>query len=284
MPRSHCGTRLGYEEELATKLLGKVTDSTALHAFFVRWLDQPAASEMPAVPELYDGPEVRLRSKLLGCSINVVSQNSPPCVELGESVLAALESLASTGLEKRMVAREPLLDIVVGKSDVITEPFTFDLQEINGKPRLSITCRDFNPHNVSLQDQRNIKTKLMELLFHLFDRVFMVQDFEETITELGEIKRTFERSIDFTGSFCALGNVFRAQAAHDPLRMGQLRSPGVSAQETTELGRSRTACTGRTEIGCGEYCSRLLQTGSDPGRQPTWASEAHGDGNGIADS
>ena len=67
------------------------------------------------MPSLYECQKVKLESRLLGCRITVESENTTPCTQLAESMLAALESLLSTGVIEQMVAREPVLTINVRK-------------------------------------------------------------------------------------------------------------------------------------------------------------------------
>ena len=100
---------LGYEDELPESL--EKPGSEELYRFFGLWRGQPAAEELPSSPTLCDGQKVELKSKILGCKITVESENISPCVEVAESILAALESFLATGADHRLYAREPVLTL-----------------------------------------------------------------------------------------------------------------------------------------------------------------------------
>jgi hypothetical protein len=60
---------------------------------------------------------------------------------------------------------------------------------------------------MSLESQSNLKDKLLKLLVSLFARVFLHNDFEQFATKLFRDELAIQRSIDFTSSFVALGNI-----------------------------------------------------------------------------
>ncbi|MBI5656420.1 MAG: hypothetical protein HZC44_06205 [Geobacter sp.] len=126
-------------------------------------------------------------------------------------MLAALESLLSTGLDNRLIAHEPALSIDIQKSDTVKESFEYEVKDISGRPYADLKCSDFNPHCMSLEAQSSLKDKLLELLMSLFARVFLHDDFEQFATKLFRDELAIQRSIDFTGSFVALGNVLGHQ-------------------------------------------------------------------------
>jgi len=109
---------LGHEEELRDEDGREMWGVDDPHAMALSLRDQPASGDLPAQPALYEGTKVTLSSNVLGCSITIESQNAAPCVELAESVLAALEGLLSTGTVDHMIAREPVLTMAVRKSDL----------------------------------------------------------------------------------------------------------------------------------------------------------------------
>lgn len=146
---------LGHEKDLPKEVVGDNTGQ-ALHAFFVRWRDQPAAQEIVSAPALYGQRVAKLDSNVLGCRIVVESENASPCVEIAESVLAATESLLSTGLSERIVAREPLLTMRFRKSDFVEAPFAFEVQEHEGRPHLEVQCAPFDAHKMSREVQARL--------------------------------------------------------------------------------------------------------------------------------
>lgn len=103
---------LGYQDGIPPDLAQDKSEEE-LYQFFVQWRDQPASNEILAELSLSDGPQTTLTSNILGCRIVVETENSSPCVELGESLLASLESLLSTADPSQFVAREAELNVVV---------------------------------------------------------------------------------------------------------------------------------------------------------------------------
>jgi len=198
---------LGYEKELPEDLLPKNASPPDALAFFLRWRDQPAAKEMPEAPAFYEEQRVELKSHLLGCDITIKSENASPCVELAESVLAALESLLSTGTVQIMAAAEPVLTIDVRRSELAEEPFEFELQDNTGRPHINITCSAFAPHNISTEAQAKLKDKLIELLGAIFARIVITDDVPKVFETLLRDELALDRSVSFTGSFITVANV-----------------------------------------------------------------------------
>jgi hypothetical protein len=198
---------LGHEEELLSGNQEEFGGGEDLHATALQWRDYPGSEELPAAPLLYEERRVALRSNLLGCSITVETENAPPCLELAESVLAALEALLSTGTVELMGAREPVLTMAVRKSDFAERPFEFELDDSTGRPHLKITCADFNPHSMPTEMQEEVKERLVRLLATVFGRIVLAHDPVRTFEHLVREEFALDRSICFTGSFVTVGNV-----------------------------------------------------------------------------
>lgn len=195
---------LGYEESVPPELIAGNADS--MHAFFVKWRDQQGAQKLPTTLELCDTPEVKLSSKILGCRIVLESQNSSPCNELAESILAALEALLSTGMAERLVAIEPVLTISITRSDLAEQPFVFEMIDRNGRLHLDIRCPMFQPHSMSGEAQVQIRLQLLALLAAIISNAFLFAD-EEVIHSLLAEDLALARAIDFTTSFVTVGNL-----------------------------------------------------------------------------
>ena len=198
---------LGHEEEFIDDNYRSAWGNEDIKNVFLKMSNQPASEDLPEKPILYDESKIYLKSNLLGCEITLESENSSPCVELAESILAALESLLSTGLIRRMAAREPILSIVIRKSEFAKKPFEFNLQDETGKPNITIACSSFDPHSMSIEKQGEIKDKLLELVSTIMARSIMIPDLDKVIYELFHEEHGLDRSISFTGSFVTIGNV-----------------------------------------------------------------------------
>lgn len=198
---------LGYEEELRDEHQSEFGGDEDLRATALRWRDYPGSEDLPTAPLLYEERKVALRSDLLGCSITIQTENASPCLELAESVLAALEALLSTGTVDLMAAREPVLTMVVRKSDFAERPFEFELDDSTGRPHFEIICADFSPHSMVPDMQQKVKEKLVVLLATAFGRVVLAHDPVETFERLVRDDLALDRSLCFTGSFVTVGNV-----------------------------------------------------------------------------
>jgi hypothetical protein len=198
---------LGYEDNLPDEVFPKETRQSDIQDFFSKWRDQPAADDLPSTPSLYEGQKVFLNSIILGCKVTVESENSSPCIDLSESVLAALESVLATTIQDRLIAREPVLSIKVRKSDFAQTPFEFELKDREGRPHMEISCAAFNPHSMSFELQGQVKEQLRDLMIHIIARICLVEDMEKTVKKLFKDEHALERAINYSNSFIVLGNV-----------------------------------------------------------------------------
>ena len=198
---------LGHEEELMDDSYKKAFGDKDIKSVFLELYDQPASEELPEKPSLYDASKVHLRSNVLGCAIQVETENNSPCIELAESMLAALESLLSTAVSKHMIAREPSLSISIRKSEFAKKPFEVSVLDENGRPRVMIACSSFDPHSMPLDKQKEIKDHLLDLIATIMARILLVSDPDKDLVQLFHEEHGLDRSISFTGSFVTIGNV-----------------------------------------------------------------------------
>lgn len=197
---------LGHNAELPEKI-SKSGDDDAARQFFTQWCDQPASHELKGRLKTGRADSLTLVSHVLGCRITVDSQNIHPCIELAESLLAVIESLLSTGIHQQIVAREPLLTFKICLSDSGASPFSFSLIEHDGRPHFDVKCREFSPHCMSSEKQKEIKEKLFELVATVLASTFRFGDLDETLTTLIRDELALERSINFTSSFVTMANI-----------------------------------------------------------------------------
>lgn len=198
---------LGYEKEIIDESYKKAFGDEDIKNVFQKWYNQPASEELPEKPTLYDETKIRLTSNILGCEVEVESENNSPYIELSESLLAALESLLSTAISKRMAAREPRLLITVRKSEFAKKPFEFSLKDDDGIPSVEIACSPFDPHSMSPEKQGAIKSQLLEFIATVISRIIVINDLDKDLTELFHEEKGLDRAISFTGSFITIGNV-----------------------------------------------------------------------------
>ena len=211
LPYSNAALRfaLGDEEQLWQELTEDIESDECddMYGFFRDWRCQPAADDMSNGPRLYNEARVILESNVLGCRIQLDSDNTSPCLEIAESALAALESLMATGFRNRIFPREPQLTGSIRKSDFPKEIFDFDLKDRNGRPHLEIRCSDFTTHEMSAEAQVDSRNKIGEVVLAVLARAFVLKDPEGTLTRLFRDEGALERALNFTCGFVVQGDV-----------------------------------------------------------------------------
>lgn len=198
---------LGHEHEMPSALVGDNADEEDKHKFFRMWRDQPANGDLPPVPKLDLTQTIRLESFIAGCKIDVTCRNESPCIELGESLLACVEALLATAMSDRIIAREPLVKVMINAGEFAEPPFTFDASDVDGRPTIEIRCRPFSAHKLSIDEQTKLKERLFEVVAHILARAFLLDNPEALLTKLFRDDLAPQRALDFTTSFVVVGNV-----------------------------------------------------------------------------
>jgi tetratricopeptide (TPR) repeat protein len=242
---------LGREEALQKEFLEAATRDGTLEEYFTRWRDQSAADELPVTADPCDTRTVTLSSRILGCHFSVDCQNAAPCVDLGESLLGALEALLSTGTTERLIAHEPTFRIEIRGSEFAERPFAFKISEQDGRPQLDIRCAMFHPHQLKLDEQTALKSKMFEAIVQILAHVyFWGESTEQRLAALFDDSHALERSIDFTTSFVTIGNVL----GHEPkrvlsawLRPNDVEYPLAREQEWDAAARRERAANAKID-------------------------------------
>lgn len=182
-----------------------------IDAFFLKWSEQPAASQVPLRPLLLEGTEVIFTSRLLATTFTVTAENRSPCVELAESLLAALEAMLATAFRESVIASQPTVAISITSGSSTVRPFHYDIQEKHGEFTFTVECSLFDPNALSREDSMQIREKLWHLVIDIFARVFIMSDFEKTSQSLFVDHLVAERALSYTTSIGTFGNVFGHQ-------------------------------------------------------------------------
>jgi hypothetical protein len=238
---------LGYEAEVQDdffSIINKDQDGN-IHDFFLKWRDQPASKSLQDRPLSYEEQKVILKSRLLGCEIVAKCDNSSPCVELGESILGALESLLSTGTVQAMAAREPVLTITIRGSDFAQEPFEFTLDDDTGRPQINISCTPFDPHNLPRPIQETLQNNLMSLLATIFARIVITSDVPRVFERLVRDELALDRSLNFAGSFMTSANVLGKDPKNTVTRWTSIKARRYPSKRTGPWDQDDPAPQGR---------------------------------------
>ena len=214
---------LGYEDELRGSVFGAGESERDVYDYFLKWRDLPDGTHLAGTPAFYEEQHVALESLLLGCRILVDTENSSPCVELSESILAALESLLSTGTVEWMIAHQPLLTMAVRRADFLPQAFVFELHDETGRPHIDVGCSAFDPHTMARKLQEECKDTLFKVLTTVIGRIATAGNLPDLLMKLGRDELALDRSINFTGSFVSVANVLGRQPR---TRISQWSVPG----------------------------------------------------------
>jgi tetratricopeptide (TPR) repeat protein len=198
---------LGYEERFreATEEMEENPKD-----FARRLRDASANAPIPARPELYNRQTVSLHSRVLGCRVTVNSKIDPPCIEIAESMLAALESFLATSIFERAIAREPQVTVEIRISEFTKGPAEVTVEERAGRPHFSVRCRPFNPHELSLDEQTEVRDAVIKIAMTSLEHIVMFKDLERDLEALFREERVLERAFGFTGTFGTQANIFGA--------------------------------------------------------------------------
>lgn len=206
---------LGHDDDVKKDLTLEGDVPPDLDDLFTKLAGQPVAADLPSVATLYCGRTALLASHVLGCPIKAETETASPCVELTESILAAFESMLATGmLSRSIIPHVPSLTIRVRRVDLGTDPFTFDSKDVDGHPHFEVRAADWSAHKLSVEQQRDLRDRLMELLAPMLARAFFVDDAEQALVALIRDERAIERAIYFTGSFVTISNVLGDRPKH----------------------------------------------------------------------
>jgi hypothetical protein len=260
---------LGQPSEIPEEIIEQEAGGSE-EQFFVSWRDQPAYRQLRDI-SLGTGATAIAESNVLGCHVIVEHDSEAPATELAESILAAFEGLAATGLTARWMAHEPLLSVKVKISEYADHPFSYRRLEELGRPVFHVASRKFSSHEISYDEQGLLKRRLLELAVEMIARVIMIPDGKSIDTLIGE-DLAIQRSIDFGGSFVTTGNVL----GYSPkTRIDQWFEEGARAHQLlrSEAWDANDRASG-VHSSTGSEAFSIAPGDSDPGNVSTPTSHA----------
>ena len=198
---------LGYEDQLRQEgIIPESEDQNSAREFFTKWLRQPANRDLPAKPEFAAGNEVLLRSSVLGCQVTARVANRLDSLCFGERILACLESLLATSLERPGVfpyAQEFPLKIFPSE-DASSKP-DYKFESSNGGQILAIShpaAPDSGGSRVAADSHW-----LQGLVLEISLRIALPSDPKEYGEQVFGREQGFGRAITFSDPSIPLGNI-----------------------------------------------------------------------------
>lgn len=187
---------LGYKERLE-EMAKELKEETDIFAF--KCITIKADVPLPERPEIYNQSKVTLQSQVLGCRITVESQTDQPCIEVAESILAAIESFLSTSILKGVIAYEPELTMEIKKSNLGKDLIGVSIEERSWHPHLVITCKHFDPHNISVKDQSIARDAISKIVTRAISDMVTIME-TKTIETLFRDERVSDRAFIYTST------------------------------------------------------------------------------------
>ncbi len=181
--------------------------------FFKKWAEQYSNDYLASTIQFNEGDTSTISSTILGCNVSIKIENGSPCLEVAESILAALESFLSTGMLKHAASRESsiVINVDIDNSEA-SDLIRYSVDEGDERPIISVYCKKFSPHKIPLSDQGKLRDLIFKLVVETAVRIAMFKDPQQDIKEMMRNERVSERALNFTSSFVTLGNLL----GHNP--------------------------------------------------------------------
>lgn len=200
---------LGHENHLrAEGVIPEDEGPEAVLDFFGKWLEQPADKDLPDYPELMHGDKVTLRSFVLGCKVIVEAANNPSSLNLGETILSALEALLATSLDPRIRLFPYIseLKINIQPSEFIEGLPEYKVNEADGGPLIDIR----HPHLLKRspgQEREAFHSWLMKFILETTFRIAKVGDYKLFEAQIIKAERGLDRAINFSDTSIPIENI-----------------------------------------------------------------------------
>ena len=198
---------LGYEDRLRSeKMVPADRDQKATSEFFLQWLKQPAADDLPEKPEFLQGRTVSLISVVLGCKIVVEAANYPDSIYLSETILGVLEAFLATSMGEKVFAHRSEFRLVVKLSDYAGDlpEYRFDQKGMNGG--VEITHGENLAYHTR-EERAAFRTWLINLIAQIMSRVFHISDSNDYLTRLARDEAGFDRALNYSDVSICIENI-----------------------------------------------------------------------------
>lgn len=195
---------LGASEQLETE---SQEDMGAVAEMAARWIDQPAADDLPLTSEWNLGERVSMRTALLGCEVEFVVDNQVSSILLAEALLGYFESFLATtfrGPHKYLMATTPHMQIAVRPTDTALLPFSIAMEEDDcGESLIVISHPKVAAPLMTVNE--NYGRAILELSITLLAKLQIPTLDESMLRYFFEVERTQDRAFliaQSVGSVC----------------------------------------------------------------------------------
>lgn len=208
---------LGYEDELKAQSVIPANETPdQVRTFFLQWLSQPAAEEMPARPEYYLDATSAHSSTVIGCKILVEGTNDYHSIFLAERILASLEALLATSLDRDVMAHCAEFKIrLLATANEMPEP-KVDFSDKEALPLVTVQYES-SPKSIESKGPEWLTT----LLIGILARIAFIKDFDKYAQRVFGDEEAIARALNFSESAIPVGNIL---GQNPQLRMPDIRT------------------------------------------------------------
>lgn len=212
---------LGHIDDNLLETLGS---EAAVEEYIDNWYNQPARDQLINSPWYGLGPNYTFVSHVMGCTITFDAQNLFPCVEVAESIAAAIEAFMSTGIVDGMYSIIPAMTINVNL--VPEKDFSIQSSITAGKHSLDVYCESY-PEVADIDYQMKVKEFVLDVVIEVISRMINFENSQNALKNMMRNDNLLDRAITFTNSIQIIANCFN------------LHTPSVSYQVGKD---TRCAC------------------------------------------
>ena len=193
---------LGHKDSNLLEALGS---DVAIEKYFDNWYNQPARSQLLDFPSYGLASYCTLVSTIMGCVVTLNAQNAFPCIEIAESIAAAVESFMGTGIVDGIYSIIPAITINV--SIAPEKSFTAESSNNAGKHIINVFCEPY-PESADITYQIKVKEFVLDIVIRAISRMIHFEKTQTTLENMMKTDSLFDRAITFTNSTHIIANYF----------------------------------------------------------------------------
>ena len=197
----------GHEKYLRdNEFISEDENSNTVQDCFVKLLNHPANNDLPEKPEFLFQEKINFSSNVLGCNVCVDLENNPISIDLGETILGALESLLATCLDSRIFPHRADIKIIIKLSDFHhgVPKFVVD-DSVGGRIIHVVHERDYKRN--TKDHQNDFQEWLWGFIANVFSQIAIIVDFEEFEKHVIGDESSLGRALNFSDVSVVIKNI-----------------------------------------------------------------------------
>ena len=192
---------LGYEDLLREEGTIPPTETPeAVRELFATWLKHPGSADLPDRPVGLGGGTMLLTSHVLGCALNVHTEDDDESLLLAERILAATEALLATSLDLDVFPHREELTVNVERSNRVQGPPEYGFDESHGVAIVR--------HSGIITDSPNRPDNwFLEIVLQIVSKMIMPRDLKRYAERVFGEEVGLARAVNFTELATPIKNI-----------------------------------------------------------------------------